>query len=119
MLALGGSDGSLRLWHTSRHSMRAIRAAGSPVTAVAASPNGTRLVVSDKRSELRSFDAVNGSLEPGWAVDSAEPAECLAFRAGGTRLATAGDAVRIWNAVDGTQAGDPAGADRTRPGGRG
>jgi WD40 repeat protein len=105
MLALGGSDGSLRLWHTSRHCMRVLRAAGSPVTAVAASPNGTRLVVSDKRSELRSFAAVNGALEPGWAVDSAEPAECLAFRADGTRVATAGDAVRIWDAAGGAQAG--------------
>jgi WD40 repeat protein len=105
MLAMGGSDGSLRLWHTARHSMRTIRTAGSPVTAVAASPNGTRLVISGKRSELRSFDAVNGSLEPGWTVDSAEPAEYVAFRAGETRLASAGDAVRIWNAVDGTQVG--------------
>jgi WD40 repeat protein len=105
MLAMGGSDGSLRLWHTARHSMRTIRTAGSPVTAVAASPNGTRLVISDKRSALRSFDAVNGSLEPGWVVDSAEPAEYLAFRAGETRLASAGDTARIWNAADGTQIG--------------
>jgi WD40 repeat protein len=105
MLALGGSDGSLRLWHTSRRAMRVIRAAGSPVTAVAASANGTRLVVSDKRAELASFTAMNGSVEPGWTVDSAEPGECVAFRASGTRLATAGDAVRIWDAADGTRVG--------------
>ena len=105
MLALGGSDGSLRLWHTSRHRMRVISAAGNPVTAVAASPGGTRLVVSDKRPELRSFDAVNETLEPRWAVSSAEPAQCLAFRADGTRVATAGDAVRIWDTVGGAQAG--------------
>ena len=105
MLAMGGSDGSLRLWHTARRSLRTVRTAGSPVIAVAASPNGTRLVVSDQRAELRSFDTVNGSLEPGWAVDSAEPAEQLAFRAGETRLASAGHAVRIWNTADGTQVG--------------
>jgi len=85
--------------------MRVISAAGSPVTAVAAAPDGTRLVVSDKRSVLRSFAAVNGALEPGWAVDSAEPVECLVFPAGGTRVVTAGDAVRIWDAVGGAQAG--------------
>jgi WD40 repeat protein len=104
-LALGGSDGSLRLWHPSRRAMETIIAAGSPVTAVAASPDGTRLVVSDKRAELRSLRAVNGSLKPGWTVESAEPAESVAFRAGGTGLATAGDAVRTWNAADGSQAG--------------
>ncbi len=105
MLALGGSDGSLRLWHTSRHAMDVIMAAGSPVTALAASPDGARLVVSDRRCRLRSFNAVNGSLEPGWAADSPEPAQCVAFRADGTRLATVGDAVRIWNGADGTLAG--------------
>jgi len=105
MLVLGGSDGSLRLWHTSRHAMQVIRATGSPVTAVAASPNGTRLVVSDKRGELRSFGAVNGSLEPGWAADSPEPAEGMAFEADGKGLAATGDAVRIWSAADGTQLG--------------
>lgn len=105
MLALGGSDGSLRLWHTSRQAMRVIKPSGSPVTAVAASPEGARLVVGDKRSGLTAFDAVNGSLVPGWAVDSHEPARCLAFRADGARLVTAGDEVRIWNAADGTRAG--------------
>lgn len=105
MLALGGSDGSLRLWHPYRHAMQEIRAAGSPVTAAAASPNGDRLVVGDRRSELRSFTPVNGSLEPGWTADSPGPAECVTFRADGRELATAGDAVRIWNGPDGTLAG--------------
>jgi WD40 repeat protein len=101
----GCSDGSLRLWYPSRHAMREIRPAGSPVAGVVASPTGARVVVSDKSSELRSFDAVNGSLKPGWAVDFPEPPQCLAFQADGAHLATAGDAVRIWNAADGTQAG--------------
>ena len=102
-LALGGSDGSLRLWHRSRYDMQVITAAGSPVTAVAAAPDGARLVISDKRSELRSFDAVNGSLRPGWTVSSPEPADRLAFLAGGKWLATTGDAVRVRRAADGTQ----------------
>ncbi|MBV9449816.1 MAG: protein kinase [Streptosporangiaceae bacterium] len=105
MLALGGSDGSLRLWHTSRQAMPVIRAMDGPVTAVAVSPDGGRLVVSGRRSGLRSFTTAKESLEPGWAADSPEPAECAAFGADGTRLATAGDAVRIWNAADGTLAG--------------
>jgi WD40 repeat protein len=104
-LALGGSDGSLRRWHTSRLAMDVIRAAGSPVTALAASPDGTRLVVSDRDRRLSSFDAVNGSLEPGWTADSPEPAPGMAFRADGKRLVTAGDAARIWNGTDGTLAG--------------
>jgi WD40 repeat protein len=111
MLAVGGSDGSLRLWDPSRRATRLVRAAGSPVAAVAgvaavaASPQGDRLVVSDRRAKLHSFIAVNGSFEPGWAVDSPPAGECLAFRADGTRLATAGDAVRIWEAADGSPAG--------------
>jgi WD40 repeat protein len=101
-LAVGGSDGSLRLWHPSSRSMRMVRTAGSSVTAVAASPTGARLVISDKRGELSSFDAVNGSLKQGWTVSAAQAGNCLAFQADGTRLATAGDAVRIWDAADGT-----------------
>ena len=85
--------------------MDVIRGAGSPVTALAASPDGTRLVVSDRDRKLSSFNVVNGSLEPGWTADSPEPAQGVAFRADGTRLATAGDAVRIWNGADGTLAG--------------
>ena len=104
-LALGGSDGSLRLWHPSRRAVEVITAAGSPVTAMAASPDGTRLVVSDKRAELRSLRTVNGSLKPDWTLESAEPTESVAFRSGGTGLATAGDSVRTWNAADGRQAG--------------
>ncbi len=104
-LILGGSDGSLRRWHTARLAMDVIRAAGSPVTALAASPDGTRLVVSGRDRRLSSFAAVNGSLEPGWTADSPEPAPGLAFRADGTRLITAGDAARIWTGADGTLAG--------------
>ncbi|MGD0699673.1 MAG: protein kinase [Trebonia sp.] len=104
-LAIGGSDGSLRLWDPARRATRLVKAAGSPVTAVAASPGGDRLVVSDRRAKLHSFTAVNGSFEPGWAVDSPPAGECLAFRADGTRLVTAGDVVRIWEAADGSPAG--------------
>jgi WD40 repeat protein len=105
MLAVGGSDGSLRLWHPSSHSMHVVRATGSSVTAVAASPTGARLVISDKRAELSSFHAVNGSLEQAWAVSSPQVGNWLAFQADGTRLATAGDAVRMWDAADGTSLG--------------
>jgi WD40 repeat protein len=104
-LALGGSDGSLRLWHPSRRVMQANTAAGSPVTAVAVAPDDAQLVVSDKRAGLRSFAVASGSLVPTWAADSGQPAECLAFLGDGTRrLVTAGEVVRTWNAVDGTQA---------------
>jgi len=104
-LALGGSDGSLRLWHPSRRVMQANRATGSPVTAVAVVPDDAQLVVSDKRAGLRSFAVTSGSLVPTWAADSVQPAECLAFLGDGTRrLVTAGEVVRTWNAADGTQA---------------
>jgi WD40 repeat protein len=105
LLTLGGSDGSLRLWHGSRHFVQAIKAADSPVTAVAVSPDGAQLVVSDRRSGLRSFNAAGALLAPGWAVVSPDPAHCLSFRASGARLVTAGDTVRTWNLADGTQAG--------------
>jgi WD40 repeat protein len=105
MLALGGSDGSIQVWHTSRHAMHVVRAAGAPVTAIAAAPNGTRLVVSERHSGLISFDVASGSLRPGWAGESPEPAESLTFRADGTQLAASGDVVRTWSARDGTPAG--------------
>jgi len=108
MLAVGCSDGSLRLWDPASRTTRLVRAAGGPVAAVAAvaaSPRGDRLVISDRRAKLRSFAAVNGSFEPGWAVDSPSAGECLAFRADGTRLATAGEMARIWAAADGSPAG--------------
>ena len=105
MLALGGSDGSLRAWHPSGRSLQVVREAGSPVTSVAASATGAQLVISDRSAGLSSFDAVNGSIKPGWAVSSAQAGAGLAFSADGTRLATAGDAVRIWDAADGTAAG--------------
>jgi WD40 repeat protein len=104
-LALGCSDGRLLLWHRSEPSMKVIRPEGTPVTGVAASPNGSQVVISDKTSELKSFTEVKNSLKPGWVADSAEPEECLAFQADGTLLASAGDAVRTWNAANGTQAG--------------
>jgi WD40 repeat protein len=108
MLAIGGSDGSLRVWDPARRAARLVRAAGRPATAVAAvaaSPRGDRLVISDRRARLHSFTAVNGSFAPGWAVDSPSAGEHLAFRADGTRLATAGEMARIWEAADGSPAG--------------
>ena len=108
MLAVGASDGSLRLWDPSRRATREVRAAdsaASAVAAVAASPGGERLVISDRRAELTSFSAANGSCKPGWAVSSRPAGECLAFRADGTRLATAGDVVRIWDSADGSPIG--------------
>jgi WD40 repeat protein len=105
MLAVGGSDGSLRVWDPSRRASRVVGAAGSPVAAVTASPQGDRLVISDRRAKLHSFTAVNGSFKPGWAVDSPASGDCLAFRADGTRLVTAGEVVRIWEASDGSPAG--------------
>ena len=119
MLAIGGSDGSLRVWDPSRRATRLVRAAGSPVAAVAASPQGDRLVISDRRAKLTSFTAVNGSFEPGWAVDSPPAGECLAFRADGTRLATAGDVVRIWDAADGSPTAILPGRTGRGPGRRG
>jgi WD40 repeat protein len=104
-LAVGGSDGSLRVWNSSSHAMRVVRATGSPVTAIAASPNGTQLVVSDRHSGLACFDVASGSLQPGWTAESPEPAETLAFRAAGTHVSASGDVVRTWIAVDGTPAG--------------
>ena len=105
-LAIGGSDGSLRVWDPSSRATRLVRAAGGAaggaVAAVAASPAGDRLVISDRRARLTSFTAAGGSFGPGWAVGSPPAGECLAFRADGTRLATAGDVVRIWDAADGS-----------------
>jgi WD40 repeat protein len=105
MLAVGGSDGSLRVWDPSRRASRVVRAAGSPVAAIAAAPRGDRLVISDRHAKLHSFTAVNGSFVPGWAVDAPSAGESLAFRSDGTRLVTAGEVVRIWEAADGSPAG--------------
>ena len=105
MLAVGGSDGSLRIWDATKRATRALTTAGSPVTAVAAAPDGTRLVVGRRNAELRSFGPVNGALMSGWGGNSPGPSESLVFRADGKRLAIAGDAVRLWDAADGSPSG--------------
>ena len=101
-IALGGSDGSLQLWNSRRLSMLTIRAAGSPVTALAVAPNGTGLVASDQSGVLSCYDTGSGSPGTAWETRTPEPTVAMAFSADGNRLVTAESAARAWNAADGT-----------------
>jgi WD40 repeat protein len=111
MLALGGSDGALRLWEARRPAMTTISAAGRPVTALATSPDGTRLVASDQRPHLTCYSVAGRLVGTTWTRECPGPAAAIAFSPDGARLVTAGDAVLAWDAADGTPlAALPAGA---------
>jgi WD40 repeat protein len=103
VLIMGGSDGALRQWDTRARTMTTISAAGAPVTAVAASPDGTRLAASDQRPRVTAYGVAGDPPSAQWSAECAEPVAALAFTPDGAWLVTAGDAVRAWDAAEGAE----------------
>jgi WD40 repeat protein len=120
IVAIGDSQGALRLWDAGRPAMRTIRADGSPITALATSPDGTRLAATDKSPAMSSYHVPSGSLDKRWAAPFPESTGAVAFSPDGKRLLTAAEEVSAWNADNGKARGAlPAptaalGADRVR-----
>jgi serine/threonine protein kinase/WD40 repeat protein len=105
VLVMGTSDGALRRWDTRRPTMTTISAAGGPITSLATSPNGTRLAVSDHRSRVTAYGVAGGPPGAQWTIGCTEPVMAMALSPDGARLVTAGDAVRAWDAREGTEIG--------------
>jgi WD40 repeat protein len=85
--------------------MTTISAAGGPVTALVTAPNGTRLAVSDQRSRITAYGVAGDPPGVQWTTGCAEPVVAMALSTDGARLVTAGDAVRAWDAREGTEMG--------------
>jgi WD40 repeat protein len=115
LLAAGGADGGLHLWDARRYALRSMTSPGRPITAVSAAPGQARVAVCDDSRRVTVFDVVRGSLVKRWSRDCPRPAVAVAFSPDGSRLATAGEAVRVWNVSNGAEASPlPDSAARAR-----
>lgn len=115
LLVMGGSDGALHLWDARRHTMRAIGGADRPITALAGSPTGTRVAVCRADGQVSVYDVAGQSLVRRWTRQCPGPVPAVAFGPGGKWLVTAGDAVRVWDAANGTVARElPGGTGRAK-----
>jgi WD40 repeat protein len=100
LLVTGGSDGALHAWDSAARTLRSVPAprlrARRAITALAAAPNSARLAACTEYSQLTVFDVADGRLAERWSRACREPVAAAAFSPDGTRLVTAGDAVRVW-----------------------
>jgi WD40 repeat protein len=102
-LVIGGTDGVLYVWDTPQQTLRSAAAPGSGIGAVAGSPDGRLAAVCRDDGSVTVYGMADGSATPieAWAHQCHEPASAVAFSPDGSRVATAGDAVRVWKTEDG------------------
>ena len=102
-LVIGGADGVLYVWDTLQQTLRSAAAPGSGIGAVAGSPGGRLAAVCRDDGSVTVYSMADGSATviKAWAHQCHEPASAVAFSPDGSRVATAGDAVRVWNTEDG------------------
>jgi eukaryotic-like serine/threonine-protein kinase len=101
-LVIGGTDGVLYVWDTRQQILRSADAPGSGISAVAGSPGGQVAAVCREDGSVTGYGITDESatLTRLWAHRCREPASAVAFSPDGSRVATAGDAVRIWKTKD-------------------
>lgn len=115
LLVTGGSDGRLHVWDARRHAVRSMPSPGRAITAVTATPRSALVAACDDSRRITVFDVVHGALVERWSCDCPKPAAAVVFSPDGSRLASAGDAVRVWKVSDGTEVGPlPDSAARAR-----
>jgi eukaryotic-like serine/threonine-protein kinase len=102
-LVIGGTDGVLYVWDTPRQTLRSAAAPGPGIGAVAGSPDGRLAAVCRDDRSVTVYRMGDGSaaVTKAWADQCHEPASAVAFSPDGCRVATAGDAVRVWETEDG------------------
>ena len=102
-LAIGGTDGVLYVWDTLRQTLRPDAAPGAGIGAVAGSPGGRLAAVCRDDGSVTVYRMADGSATviKAWAHQCHEPASAVAFSPDGSRVATAGDAIRVWKTEDG------------------
>jgi WD40 repeat protein len=103
LLVMGGADGRLYLWDDRHRALRSVQSTERAITAVAAAPEPARVAVGDDSRRITVFDVTREGLAKRWSRDCPRPPAAVAFSPDGSRLATAGDAVRVWNGSDGTE----------------
>jgi WD40 repeat protein len=102
LLVMSGSDGTLQVWETRSPVLRTVRAVGCPITALCGSRDGMRLAACDEDGRVIIYSATGRSIVEQSARQGPDRVSAAAFRPDGARLVTAGDAVQVWNATDGT-----------------
>jgi len=105
MIAAGGRDGTIRLWRLPEGSLvKTIRAASTPITAVAVSPDGTLLAGAFETTSGSRFNIkvqlwrLPSGVRDGTPLSGVvEPVRSMAFSPDGNTLAIVGDKVALWN----------------------
>ncbi|RRR75970.1 MAG: hypothetical protein EI684_03720 [Candidatus Viridilinea halotolerans] len=100
--ALGGEDGSLKLWSEQGHFIPSIAAHRSAINALAISPDGRMLASAGNDGLVRLWRLPNG-VSRGGLVAHEGPVLALAFNATGTQLASVGwdGTLRLWSVATG------------------
>ena len=103
LLITGGAGGALHVWDARRQALRSVASRGRAITALATSPNSTRVAACDASPRVTVFEVAGGELVERWSRDCSKPAAGAAFSPDGSRLVTAGDGVRAWKVSDGAE----------------
>ncbi|PDW03301.1 hypothetical protein CJ255_09660 [Candidatus Viridilinea mediisalina] len=100
--ALGGEDGSLKLWNLTGTFVPSIPAHHGSVNALALSPDGRLLASVGNDGMVRLWNLPTGSLREAWAGHQG-PVLAVAFNHNGTQLASAGwdGTLRLWSVTKG------------------
>jgi WD40 repeat protein len=111
IVVMVGTDGATHLWQRRARRIRKATDAEYAITAVAVSPDESRLAVCDAGQRVTVYDIMGGSLVWRWRQECPDKVSALAFRPDGKRLVTAGDSVRTWQAGDGSPVRSLPGSD--------
>jgi WD40 repeat protein len=111
IVVMVGTDGATHLWQRRARRIRKATDAEYAITAVAVSPDESRLAVCDAGQRVTVYDIMGGSLVWRWRQECPDEVSALAFRPDGKRLVTAGDSVRTWQAGDGSPVRSLPGSD--------
>ncbi|HLM88095.1 MAG TPA: serine/threonine-protein kinase [Streptosporangiaceae bacterium] len=117
LLIIGGTDGVLHLWDARLQTLRSAGASGYGIGAVAGAPGGRRVAVcrEDGRVTVGDIAERSSALIEAWTRQCPELTSAVVFSPDGSRVAVAGDAVRVWRTEDGSAcAALPESAQRTR-----